>query len=76
MDRQEEEALRNFGQRLTYLREKQNLTIAELAARSGLDPGRIGQIEAGEVDFEITIILALARGMGLSPGQLVDFTWR
>src|SRR5260221_37561 len=28
------------------------------------------------VDYEITIILALARGMGLSPGQLVDFTWR
>ena len=71
MDRREE-VLRKFGQRLTYLREKQNFTISELAARSGLDPGLIGEIEAGRVDPEISMIVALARGLGVAGGELVD----
>jgi transcriptional regulator with XRE-family HTH domain len=72
MDRQEEEILRKLGQRLTYLREKQNLTISELAARSGLDPDMLEGIEAGRVDPEVRVIFALAGGLGLSPGELVD----
>lgn len=73
MDRREEESLRKFGQRLTYLREKQNFSIVELAARSGLDPAQIEQIEAGRIEPEVTVILALVRGLGVPPGQLVDF---
>jgi transcriptional regulator with XRE-family HTH domain len=71
MDRQEGEVLRRLGQRLTEIREKQELTIAELAARSGLDPRLIGQIEAGQVDFEVTVVFALAQGLGLSPRELL-----
>ena len=65
MDRREE-SLHKLGQRLTYLREKQNLTIIELAARSGLDPGRIEEIEAGRLDPEISLIVALAGGLGVA----------
>ena len=72
MDRREEESLRKFGRRLTYLREKQNFTISELAARSGLDPGMLEGIEAGRVDPEVTMIFALAGGLGVAPGELVD----
>jgi transcriptional regulator with XRE-family HTH domain len=71
MDRREE-VLRKFGQRLTHLREKQNFTVAELALRSGLDPGLIGEIEAGRVDPEISMIVALAGGLGVTLGELVD----
>jgi transcriptional regulator with XRE-family HTH domain len=71
MDRREDSLLK-LGQRLTYLREKQNLTISELAARSGLDPGMLEGIEAGRVDPEVTMVFALAGGLGLAPGELVD----
>jgi transcriptional regulator with XRE-family HTH domain len=71
MDR-EEKILRKLGQRLTYLREQQNLTISELAARAELDPAMVEGIEAGRVDPEIRVIFALAEGLGLSPGKLVD----
>lgn len=70
--REEEEVLRKLGQRLSYLREKQNLSIIELAARSGLDPGMLEGIEAGRVDPEVRVIFALARGLGLSMAELVD----
>ena len=72
MDRREESLLK-LGQRLTYLREKQNLTIFKLGLRSGLDPGKIAEIEAGRVDPELSVIVALAGGLGVSPGELVDF---
>ncbi|HEY4287512.1 MAG TPA: helix-turn-helix transcriptional regulator [Puia sp.] len=71
MDRREE-SLRKLGQRLTYLREKQNFTISELAARSGLDPDMIGRIEAGRLDPEISVIVAIAGGLGVAVGELVD----
>jgi len=71
MERQEE-ALREFGRRLTWLREKQELSIAELAVRCGLDTLKIIQIEAGQVDFPVTVILALARGLGVPPDELLE----
>jgi len=72
MDRREE-SLRKLGQRLSYLREKQNLTISELAARSGLDLDIIEKIEAGAFNPEISVIVALAGGLGVGVGELVDF---
>lgn len=71
MDRREE-SLSKLGQRLKYLREKQNFTVSELAARSGLDPGIIEKIEAARVDPEISVIVALAGGLGVALGELVD----
>ena len=73
MDRREEEVLRKLGQRLTYLREKKNFTISELAVRSGLDPGILEGIEAGRVDPTVIIIFALVEALGVPLGELVDF---
>ncbi|HEY6901336.1 MAG TPA: helix-turn-helix transcriptional regulator [Puia sp.] len=72
MDRGVEKALQNFGRRLTELRQQQNLTISELSVRSGLDSQLIGQIEAGLVDFEMTVIIALAQGLGVRAGDLLS----
>ncbi len=70
---QQEEALRRFGRRLTYLRVLHNLTIAELGARSGIDPREIEQIESGEINFRIVpIINGLAQGLGIPPGELLQ----
>jgi transcriptional regulator with XRE-family HTH domain len=71
MDRQED-ALRKLGRRLTRLREKQQLTIPALATLTGLDPRHLAAIEAGEIDPQITTILALARALGVKPDQLLS----
>lgn len=68
MDKQQD-ALRRLGRRLTELREQQNLTIGQLSARSGLDSAEIAAIEEGQTDPTITMILALCRGLGISPGE-------
>jgi transcriptional regulator with XRE-family HTH domain len=71
MDRSEK-ALRKFGQRLTELREQKQLTIRDLAHRSGLDARQVGRIEAGKVNLLFSTILALARGLGISPEELLE----
>ena len=70
MDRNEK-ALHSFGQRLTQLREERNLSIPDLAARAGLDAGHIGRIEAGEVNLLVSTVIKLAKGLGVSPGELL-----
>lgn len=70
MDRNEK-ALRRLGQLLTDMREQRNLSVRELASRSGLDPRQIDRIEAGELNIHFTTILALARGLEITPEELL-----
>ena len=71
MDRSEK-ALRKFGRRLTALRQQKEMTIRDLARRSGLDGRQIGRIEAGKVNILFSTILALARGLGITPEELLE----
>ena len=70
MDRNEK-ALHSFGQRLTQLREERNISIPDLAARTGLDARHIGRIEAGEINILVSTVFKLAKGLGISPGELL-----
>ena len=69
---EQDDLLHKFGRRITHLREQQGLTIDALAARSGVEAGEIALIERGEVDFQVTMIYALARGLGVKPARLVE----
>ena len=40
---------------------------------SGLDPDMIQRTEAGRLDPELSVIIALAGGLGVRMGELVDF---
>jgi transcriptional regulator with XRE-family HTH domain len=66
-----EKALRAFGQRLTQLREERQLSIPELAERAGLDATHLGRIEAGEVNLLVSTVFKLAKGLGVSPAELL-----
>ena len=67
-----EKSLRRFGQILTERREKKNWGVRDLALRSGLDPRQLTRIEAGKVNIHFTTILALARGLGITPEELLE----
>ena len=60
-----------FGARLKELREAAGLTQEGLAHASDVHWTYVGQIERGERNLTYKSILKLARGLGVSPAELV-----
>ena len=59
-----------IGREVRRRREELGLTGAELAARSGLSPGAISQIENGKRTPSSTTVMKLAQGLGVQAGEL------
>lgn len=70
MDKQQE-ALHRLGARIAELRRQKDLTLDQLSTLAGLSSRQIAAIEAGKLDPPITMLFALARGLGLSPSELL-----
>jgi transcriptional regulator with XRE-family HTH domain len=47
------------------------LTLEQLAERSSLTPNYIGTVENGRRDPSLSTVLALAKGLGVSAGELL-----
>jgi len=60
-----------FGQEVRRRREAAGLTLEALAERSGLTPNYIGGIEMGKRDPSLSTVLSLARGLAVSPADLL-----
>jgi transcriptional regulator with XRE-family HTH domain len=61
-----------FGRRLRELREREGLTQDGLAKRSGLQASVIGRLERGQHEPRLSSVLSVARGLGVSPCELLD----
>jgi len=61
-----------FGEALRSKRESANETIDEVAARAGLAPSRIIQIEGGELNFHLLTLLKLSRGYQVGADKLLE----
>ena len=62
-----------FGKKLEELRKSQNLSYRQLAQNCDVDHSDISKIEKGKKDIQLTTMLQLAHGLGLSPKELFDF---
>ena len=62
-----------FAKHLTNLREKQGISIRELALRANLEYSQVQRIEKGRVNFAYTTLVALAEGLDISSSELLDF---
>ncbi|HVU98243.1 MAG TPA: helix-turn-helix transcriptional regulator [Puia sp.] len=71
MDKQQD-PLRRLGERLASRRRQKNLSLAQLATLTGVSGRDIAAVEAGELDPTITMLVSLARGLGLSPSELLS----
>jgi len=60
-----------FGREVRRRRGALGLTLEQLAERSGLTPNYIGTVENGRRDPSLSTVLALAKGLGLAPGELL-----
>ena len=67
-----EKSLRRFGQLLTALREQRNLSVRELASHSGMDRRQLARIEAGKREYPFYDDPGLARGLGITPEELLE----
>jgi XRE family transcriptional regulator, fatty acid utilization regulator len=63
-----------FGREIRRLRQALGLTLEELAHRCGVSPNYIGSIENGHRDPSLSTVRALARGLGVTTGELVGPT--
>jgi transcriptional regulator with XRE-family HTH domain len=61
-----------FGRRVRELRERQGLTQDRLAKRSGMQASVMGRLERGKHEPRLSAVLSVARGLGVSPGELLD----
>ena len=68
----DQELLHRIGKRLRRYRERQRLTQEQLAARAQLQPESISRIETGAVSASLTTLGALAAGLEVPLGDLVD----
>ena len=61
-----------FGVRLRELRDREGLTQDRLAKLSGLQSSIIGRLERGQHEPRLSSVLSVARGLGVSPSELLD----
>jgi len=62
---------KSFGARLRSARELKKLTQGELAARSGLTPAAISQLESDEREPAFKTLTRLAKALEMSVGALL-----
>lgn len=68
-----EEILIQFGARLKQLRQEKGLTQEQFAQKCGLHKNYIGMIERGERNPSLINIDLIAKGLGISISDLMDF---
>jgi transcriptional regulator with XRE-family HTH domain len=61
-----------FGEALKRLREKRGMTQEALAHEAGITSSYAGQVERGQRVPSLTIVLKIARALGVRPGELID----
>ena len=67
-----EEVLKQFAEKVRSNRKKKGLTQEQLAELSGLSLSQIARIETARLNSTVCTVVVLARGMNISPSQLLD----
>ena len=72
-EKRDRERLIRFGEHLRFLREELNLSQDEVASKCDVTKGNLSNIENGKKDFNFTTLLEIAKGLGVSAKDLLDF---
>lgn len=73
INNRDKKTLRAFGKRLQELRKRKKLSQEELYFETDLSKNVVGMIERGEVNPTLTTIKELAKGLGVTKKELMDF---
>ncbi len=61
-----------IGQRVKDLREKQNLTLQDVAAKTGLAKSLLSEVESGEVIPHVSTLLKLAKALNIGMASFFE----
>jgi len=67
-----DEELQGISRRIREARERAELTLQELAHRSGVATSSIQKVETGQMVPSVAVVMKIARGLGVRAGELVD----
>jgi len=62
-----------FGRQVRQLRKLRQFTQEEIAGRAGISYKYVGQIERGEVNPSLDIVVRLAQVLEVAPADLLEF---
>lgn len=71
-ERVAEESAETHGDRLRQAREAQGFTIAELAAKAGIDEKELAQLEAGEALLPLGQLIKLSKTLSLKMSDMIS----
>lgn len=71
-----QEYINAFGKHLRILRESNNLTQEDLAAKCDIPLSQVGRMERGVRSPTLSTLLILADGLGVDPKLLLDFKFK
>ena len=66
------QTLTGVGPRLRSLRRRRDMTLAELAGKTGISPSTLSRLESGQRRPTLELLLPLARAHGVTLDHLVD----
>lgn len=64
---------KQLGHKLKKIREKEELSVNELAQKSGVSNSTIYKIECGEINTRTSTIIKLARALEYKVSEIFDF---
>jgi DNA-binding XRE family transcriptional regulator/mannose-6-phosphate isomerase-like protein (cupin superfamily) len=62
------------GEAIRAMRKRSGLTLAELAARTGLAVSTLSKLEMGHVSFSYDKLMLISKGLGIDMAELLDST--
>jgi transcriptional regulator with XRE-family HTH domain len=65
--------LTKFGRHLKTLRKNKKLSLRKLAANCNIEHADITRYEKGEINLTLMSLMELAKGLEISPKELLDF---
>ena len=67
----DQEVLIEFGNKLKDLRTLKGLTLQQLAFEADMEISQVHRVEKGKINPTLTTLNALAKGLGISLGELI-----
>lgn len=72
MKEKDKKRLKKLALHLKKLREKEGVSIRELASRCDVDYAKISKLENNKANLTVTTLIELAEGLNIHPKDLLD----
>lgn len=73
MKREDEIYLKKLGARIKMIRKAKNMTQVTLSEKIEIEDSALRRIESGRVNSSINMLRKIAKGLGITLQELIDF---